>query len=473
MLTIDGKAKLPLYIQLYQQIKAEILDGVIGPGTKLKSSRETSAELGISRNTVELAYEQLLAEGLIASRPRSGYYAEAPETEAFRERESAGAGSEEVCESPRRDIRYDFQCGKLLSSELPCGLWHRLIGRCFHDYREELARQGSPLGEIGLRAEIQKQLRAERNVDCRAEQIVVTTGTQHCLSLICLLLKSMGRDSGVAMEEPGYDRARVTFQNNGLEVYPVTLDRHGPLVDSLGASGAAAPAPAALYTTPSHQFPTGVVMSAERRAALVEWAKAGDAFLIEDDYNCYYRHGARPLPSLQSLCADRVFYIGGFSDILFPCIGVAYLVVPENLLGRLRDRFQGHAPAVPFFTQKPLELFMREGHWESHLRKLRKRQKLKCEALTGALESRFGDRIRISGAEAGLHILIQAGWPAGEDELIRRAARAGVGVYPTRAHWHNPGKDEHGTVLLNYGGVELADIPTAAALLHRAWLGTE
>jgi GntR family transcriptional regulator/MocR family aminotransferase len=229
----------------------------------------------------------------------------------------------------------------------------------------------------------------------------------------------------------------------------------------------------AVYITPSCQFPTGLVMSAARRAGLAQWAVERDAYIVEDDYNCYYQHGGKRLPSLHGLCADRVFYVGGFSDILFPCISVSYVIVPEPLLDRLHGWFGNQVPAVPFFTQKPLELFLREGHWDSHLRKMRKRQKAKCESLTDALISKFGDRVRISGPDSGLHLLVQAGWPMKEDELVRRACREGVGVYPTRAYWRTPPDDEGGTVLLNYGGVSQGDIPAAADRLRRAWLGAD
>lgn len=459
---IDENSKIPLYTQLYKRIKADILNGTLKPGTKLKSSRAVSMELHISRNTVELAYGLLLAEGFITSRPRIGYYVEAVDIINFQECEAKNC--EGTTETPDQNIIYDFRCGKLLTSELPCNQWQRLTNRCFHDYREDLALQKSVFGEPALRTEIQKYIHNYRNVSCTAEQIVVATGTQFCLDLVCRLLKSVNKGLDIAVEEPGYDQSRMTLRNNGLSVCPMELDQHGAVVKTPASTNLIA-----AYITPSHQFPTGIVMPISRRNEFVEWAIQMDAFIIEDDYNCHFQHALRPLPSLQSLCADRVFYIGGFSDILFPCISVSYMVVPEKLLDRLHGLFDNRSPFVSFLTQKPLELFMKEGHWESHLRKTRKKQKAKCEALVGALKNKFGKSIHISGFHAGLHLLVKARWPVTEDELVNRAYQVGVGVYPTSRYWSRPEKGENGTVLLNYGGIPLQDIPLAVELLYEAW----
>jgi Transcriptional regulators containing a DNA-binding HTH domain and an aminotransferase domain (MocR family) and their eukaryotic orthologs len=463
MWMVDKAGKLPLYMQLYQQIREDIINGTLKAGLKLKSSREISEELHISRNTVELAYGQLFAEGFIASKPRRGYYVELSEPKKFHECEESNPSEAEIKSS--HHVAYDFRCGKLLLSELPCNQWQRLTGRCFHDFKESLAAQGSAFGEPGLRTEIQRYIHHYRNVQCSAEQIVVATGTQACLGLACQILKAINSGSGIAIEEPGYDQSRSTFSSNGLKIVPIALDERGLSADALAAADVMA-----AYATPSHQSPTGIVMPLSRRRELAEWAKQKKAYILEDDYNCHFQHDIKPLPSMQSLCPESVFYIGSFSDILFPCMRVSYMVIPENLLGGLHGWFDGHAPFVPFLTQKPLELFMKEGHWESHLRKMRKNQKGKCEALVGALNHKFGSRLHISGAHAGLHLLVEAGWPVTEDELIRRAAQAGVRVYPTSRYWSHPENGKNGTVLLNYGGIPPADIPAAVQLLYEAWL---
>ncbi|WP_101698372.1 MocR-like pyridoxine biosynthesis transcription factor PdxR [Clostridium minihomine] len=464
MWVLNEENKTPLYAQLYRQIKADILSGKLKPGTKLKSSRAVSAEFRISRNTVELAYNQLFAEGFIISQPRKGYYVDAQNIHPFLQCEAVSPQQELKVSEP--EILYDFQRGRLLLSDLPCSRWQRLLNRCFQDNKEALALKKSVFGELGLRTEIQKQLHNYRNVTCKVEQIVVTTGTQFCLDLICRLLHSIHTGAEIAMEEPGDDQSRITLQNHGFFPYPMGVDSQGAMAKSLTGTNVTA-----AYVTPSHQFPTGTVMSLSRRNEFAQWAVRKNTFLIEDDHNCHFQHGHKPLPSIQSLCPDRVFYIGGFSDILFPCVNVSYLVVPEPLLDTLHQWIDHHAPFVPFLTQKPLELFLKEGYWESHLRKMRKIQTAKCESLLSALKNKFGDSISISGFQSGLHLLIQARWPASEEELIHQARLAGVGVYPTSQYWFYPVKYEYGTVLLNYGGIPLEEISVAVDLLYQAWRG--
>lgn len=463
MWIVNKTDRMPLYMQLYQQIREDIANGTLKAGLKLKSSREISEELHISRNTVELAYGQLFAEGFIISKPRKGYYVELLEPRTFRKCEKTNDSETE--EKPAQDIIYDFRYDKLQLSELPCNQWQRLTGRCFHDFKESLAAQGSAFGEIGLRAEIQRYIHHYRNVQCTAEQIVVTTGTQSCLGLVCQMLKAINNDSGIAMEEPGYDQSRSTLINNGLKTVPAALDESGLIARALATADIMA-----AYTTPSHQFPTGIVMPMSRRRELVEWAEQNETYIIEDDYNCHFQHDSKLLPSIQSLCPDRVFYIGSFSDILFPCMRVSYMVIPKKLLEEVQGWFDHHAPFVPFLTQKPLELFMKEGYWESHLRKMRKLQKLKRDALVNALTSEFGDRIAISGYQAGLHLLVRAKWQMEEGELIQRARQAGVGVYATSKYWNQNDNSQRGTILMNYGGIPLPQIPVAVKLLREAWI---
>ncbi|MDR1000510.1 MAG: PLP-dependent aminotransferase family protein [Clostridiales bacterium] len=486
MWKIDEKIATPLYVQLYTQIKADILNGTLKAGTKLRSSRAISTEMCISRNTANLAYDSLFAEGLISSQPRIGYYVENLDIGTCQQSHASAckcgvydctcdckgctcnnSNNSEAGSAPEQNIIYDFQYGKLLNYELPCNVWHRLIGRCLREYREDIDWKKNFFGEFGLRTEIQKYISTYRDVNCSAEQIVITTGTQFCLDIVCRLLKFLNKDRGmrrgIAMEEPGYDQSRVILENNDLRIYPMELDQHGAAVKSIAGAEAIA-----AYVTPSHQFPTGIVMPLSRRQELSEWANGKNAFIIEDDYNCHFQHGVRPLPAIQSLCPDRVFYIGGFSE-LFPCINVSYMVVPQTMLGLLHKLYDNYAPFTSFLTQKSLEMFMREGYWESHLRKMRKNQKIKCEALISALKNKFGDSIHISGFQAGLHLLVHARWNIKEDELISRAYQAGVGVYPVSKYWANPQKREDKTVLLNYGGISPQDIPVAVDLLYNAW----
>jgi GntR family transcriptional regulator/MocR family aminotransferase len=419
-------------------------------------------DLNISRNTVDLAYQSLFAEGFIKSKPRIGYFVD-ENCELLNNCENDADNDNTLM--PGNNLIYDFRCEKLLTSELPCALWNKLINRCFDDYRGDMAEQKSVFGDAELRTEIRKVVYKYRNVNCVPEQIIITPDIQFSIELICRILKSLDTGPNVAMEEPGLYKSRDTFKRNGLNIRSMGMDQHGASANTIQRDVIAA------YITPSHQFPTGVVMSLPRRIEFANWAKRKGAYIIEDDCNCFFHHFTRPLPSVNSLAADKVFYIGGFSDLLFPCLSVSYLVVPEKFLDILHSWYDGRVPFVSFLMQKPLELFIKDGHLESHLRKMKKLQRVKCETLVNTLNNKFGETIRIIGFNSGLHLLVQAKWPIDEDELIRSAHQAGVGVYPTSNYWSGPKTDHEATVLLNYGGISVQDIPPAVDLLYKTWRG--
>jgi GntR family transcriptional regulator/MocR family aminotransferase len=609
MTILDGSVKMPLYAQLYEQIKADILSGRVKAGAKLVSSRKASGDLGVSRNTVELAYEQLFAEGFITSLPRKGYYvaycmdfprrgqsaaaeradgrvgtgaaapdraagrkaadsashnrtdgrvgtgAAAPASIGSREENSAARGRSAVpCEPGAlqdlharpaccgetaplagHGIVYDFGGGSLIASELPLGQWQKLVNKCFRDHGDGFARQSAAFGELGLRREIQKYIHDYRGVNCSAEQIVVAPGAQPCLALACQMLKMAYAVRAVAVGEQCGGISLATIRICGLEPRPMGTSQNdlglGLGLGSLNPTGAAAvsaqaaagaearaprigarahfPADAhteisdaadaragdrggggvcatAAYVAPSGLFQGGLAMPMPRRRELVEWACGNDAYIVEDDAGCQLRHGQIPLPSLQSMCADRVFYIGGFSDILFPGDGLSYLVIPRGLAECLREEISRIAPRAPFMSQKPLELFISEGYWESHLRRMAKMRKIKCELLEKEINRWFGDRAAVSWQGSGSQLLVSARWRATDGELVERARRAGVRVCPTPqcrqglenisgggsgSNGGNGSNGVSGAVFLNYVGISRADIPAAAARLYEAWLG--
>jgi GntR family transcriptional regulator/MocR family aminotransferase len=464
MIVLDEKSKTPLYAQLCEQIKEDIVRGGIKSGAMLPSSRKLAADLRISRNTVELAYEQLYAEGFLISKPRRGYFAELPSFELLSRGHWAELNEKEPDGQAENAAIYDFQNERLHPDEFPFEKWKALTNKCFRDYKTGFLQYGCPLGEPGLRSEIQRHIFKYRQVTCQAKQIVIGSGTQSCLELLCPTLKPRGLR--IAMEEPGHDRTRATLRNNGFEVRPVGLDEKGIGVERLRRMDVAA-----AYVTPSRQYPTGIIMPRDRRLALVEWARQNDAFLIEDDDNCCFQYDEKPLPSLQSLCSDRVIYIGSFADLTFPAIGIAYMVLPHSLLDEFCERHCSDTTLAPFLTQKTLELFMREEYWEGHVRKTVRQQRKKRDRLVSALKGEFGDRVQIQGSQAGLHVLVQAKWRTTEAELVGRAARAGVKVQPTSVFWSGSPSGGHATVLLHYSGMTPAQIPDAVRLLREAWLG--
>lgn len=460
---LNEKVTTPLYTQLYRQIKTEICNGHFKPGTKLPSSRKLANDLQVSRNTVELAYDQLHSEGYIFTRPKSGYYIENIDFTSF-PNISQNSHQEKVCEEKDyTNIKYDFQYGNLDPSQLPILKWQKMTNRCFREYKNELAKYNNIYGEIGLRKEILKYLNDYRGVKCSVDQIIVCSGTHYCLNTIAQLIKE--DVSNVAIEEPGFFLARDTFQSYNFEVSPVTLDTYGLDVNQLSSTKANA-----VYVTPSHQFPTGTIMPISRRLELIDWANKSDSIIIEDDYSCHLRYNVKAVQSLQSLSKERVVYIGSFSKYLLPSIRVSYMVLPEKLINRFSKMFYRYPSSVPFIIQKTLQLFMEEGFWDSYIRKTIRFQKKKHDALVQALNKEFGHTITILGKDAGLHLLVQVKWPMKEEELIDKASKVGVRVYPTSEMWSYRKNLDCGAVLMGFGAIPLEHIPIAVKILRKSWI---
>lgn len=461
MLLLDNNLEIPLYIQLYRQFRDQILNGELDANSKLPSNRKLCNDLNISRNTVDMAYQQLYSEGFIYSKPRMGYYVEKLDYTSYKSKVHTEQQAFPSFITDNSLIKYDFRYGKLNENDLPVSQWHKLSNKCFKEAQSELSSYGPTFGEYGLRDEILKYLQYYRGIECSSSQIIIGAGVHYCLGMLCQLL---GNSTPVAMEDPGYHVTRFTFENHGFTVNPITLDSQGLNVKELSLTNSKA-----VYVTPSHQYPLGIIMPISRRLQIIDWATKNDSIIIEDDYSCHLRYNTKPVQSLQSLCGDKVVYIGSFSKFLFPSIRLAFMILPENLMDKFSALFNGYPPSVAWPIQKTLELFMKEGHWESYLRKNNKQQKKKHDKLVDLLNKNFGDRISIYGMNAGLHLLVQAKWDTTEEELIDKANQSGVKVYPTSRFWKNQHNKLTSTVLLGFSGLNFEDIEPAVNLLHDAW----
>lgn len=463
MFVLKDKIHIPLYIQLYEQFRDKILKGDLNYGDKLPSSRKLCSDLKISRNTVDLAYHQLYSEGYIISRPRKGYYVENIDFSSIHCASEPFEGDQPLLQYEENSTIYDFKYGKLSEEDLPIDQWQKLTNKCIRKYREGMTSYGPTFGEPGLREEILKYLHYYRGVKCTSEQIFIGAGVHYCLGMLCQLIRH--NTTTIAMEEPGYHITRKTLENNGFKVRPIELDSAGLNVKELKVTDAKA-----VYVTPSHQYPLGIIMPVSRRLELIEWAQKYSSLIIEDDYSCHLRYNTKPVQSLQSLCNDKVVYIGSFSKFLFPTLRVSYMIIPKPMLDKFSTMFEGYPSSVPFIMQKTLELFMKEGHWESYLRKNNRIQKKKHDKLVETLKKEFDDKISILGMNAGIHILLQTKWNMSERELIKRAQNAGVKVYPTSKFWKSSNKDLNGAVILGFGGIQFEEIEPAVKLLGKAWL---
>ncbi|KUF32565.1 MULTISPECIES: PLP-dependent aminotransferase family protein [Lysinibacillus] len=452
----------PLYLQLYSYIKAEIQNGNILAQTKLPSQRSLAKHLQISRNTVDAAYQQLLAEGYVISKEREGLYVVELERGYF---QTSSNHFEPQLATPQEQqlpsIKYNFNYGDINLKDFPYKIWRTLTLQSLNEEQAHLLLYGDPQGELELRNYIASYLYEARGVQCQGDQIVIGAGLQFLMGIVCHLI---GRNELFAMEDPGYYRVRYLFKDHGIKVKPIPLDEHGIHISQLRNSRVKA-----VYVTPSHQFPIGTVMPISRRLALLEWAKDENAYIIEDDYDGEFRYAGKPIPALQGLDSnDRVIYMGTFSKSLIPSIKLSYMVLPRELT-LLFNNNNYYVQTVSRLHQHTLQLFMESGHWERHLNKTRNGYKRRYEALLKSIHQILGDNVKIHGASSGLHILLEPNNKMSEEELIETAKRVGVKVYPTSIFYANPSVIQHAKVLLGFANLGVEEIDKGIKLLKHAW----
>ncbi|MBZ5611879.1 MAG: PLP-dependent aminotransferase family protein [Acidobacteriia bacterium] len=452
---VNPDSAIPLRRQIYQEWRKAILTGRFHRGDQVPSSRELAVTLGISRSTVTEAYEQLAAEGYLESAHGSGTYVcrHIPDELLKARRAPAnGAAANTSIRLSRYGLRLredldqhraapgviQFSSGRPDLSQFPFRVWRKLLGRHVREAKPQLfdyAEQSA--GYEPLRREVAASLSRSRAVRCTAEQVVIVNGSQQGLDLCVRLLLEPG--DVVALEEPGYQGARRVFSTYGARLRPARVDAEGIVIRDLGKKARL------VYVTPSHQFPAGISMSLARRLELLDWARRSGATLIEDDYAAEYRYNGPPLPALQGLAADvPVVYIGTFSKVMFPGLRIGYVIVPPQLvrpLTRAKWLADRHTPVL---EQAALADFIREGHLERHIRRMRRLYGRRREALVEAIAHHFGDRAEILGDAAGMHVLVRF-----EDgAMLERTARNRVQVVNSQYCYLN--KTAHHELVLGF-----------------------
>ncbi|XEC94261.1 PLP-dependent aminotransferase family protein [Paenibacillus tarimensis] len=455
---LDDSSSEPLYMQIYSYIKQEIIAGRIPPSAKLPSIRELSDQLGVSRNPVEAAYQQLVMEGYAVSRSKSGIFAVEAEP---------GLESDEPPLVPvyspqdKSDFAIDFGFDRMALDHFPYSTWRKLALSVLQPAYKELYLYGDPQGESGLRKEIASYLRSSRGILCSPDQIIVTSGTQQSLLLISQMMKC--EHNAIAVEEAIHSGVRMILSHQGFELLPIPLDEDGLSVHHLSHSKAAA-----VYVTPSHQFPYGMIMPSYRRRKLLDWSRDTGGLIIEDDYDSEFRFAGKPLHSLFGLSPHgNVVYIGTFSKALAPALRLGFMVLPPKLLERYYTGFQEYDQTASRLQQKTMQLFMEEGYFDRHIRKMKLQYRKKQTFLLKEVSS-LGDHVAIRGTCSGLHIVLEVKSGATEAELTKLAEQAGVRVYPVSIY-HIAGEPAVPSVLLGFGGLEHDEIFRGIKLLKEAW----
>lgn len=433
--------------RLYEAAKAAIHQQRLGAGSKLPSSRDLARELRIARNTVIAAFEQLAAEGYVVSARGSGTYVADLQAHSASMRgvgaapQAAAATAPPVADAaplvrlsrrgqeltgyaagPQFEIQ-PFAPGEPDFSSFPFKLWQRLQNRVWREARADLLDYGQSGGYLPLRRAITEYLRISRSVKVEVEQVMITAGTQQSLDLCAQLLADAGDTAWV--EDPCYWGARRVLQARELKLRPITVDADGM---ALGDADLLT-RPRLIYVTPSHQYPTGAVMSLARRRELLEVAVRKDAWILEDDYDSEFRYTGRPLAALQGLDNDdRVLYMGTFSKVLYPGIKVGYLVVPPALIDAFRSALYDLQRPGQLTVQATLADFITQGHFTTHIRKIRQTYGARRELLRRMLAQQLPASVTISREESGLHLVIELPDRIDDVALARRAAAAHISV---------------------------------------------
>jgi GntR family transcriptional regulator / MocR family aminotransferase len=452
-LRFDKQSERSLRRQLYEELRGAILGGRLSAGCRLPSTRALAESLGISRTTVTECYEDLISEGYLHAKIGSGTFVcdDLPEqllkvapsptsnSVAKQTRLSArlSAYGKRVLEMPlgttEGQMPLNFAHWRPAFDHLPTRVWRRLVARHINaaeathfDYSED------PLGHQPLREAIARYLAKSRAVRCEPSQVIICAGAQGAMDLITRVL--VDPQDEVAIEDPGYLGARNIFAAQGAKLFPVRLDESGLNVGELKSQSSSKTR--FVYVSPSHQFPTGVLLSLSRRLELLAWAHEQHAFVIEDDYDSEYRYRGRPVPALQGLDQnERVIYVGTFSKVLFPSLRLGYMVIPGSLVESLARAKRLTDRQSPLIEQCALTDFINEGHLERHIRRMRTLYGQRRQALVDALSVHLNGRASIVGDEAGMHLMVRLKTALTDSQLIARAAKRGVELISARPYY--------------------------------------
>lgn len=468
---LDGSSPVPQYVQLYEHIKHEIVSGRLAENDRLPSVRKLADFLDLSTTPIELAYQQLVAEGFVESEPRRGLYVrKLPEPYA---RLGNDGGPDDGYNGkrafPTRDNKvyeYDFHLSKNDFTHFPFQTWRKLFRQALCPERSGLLFYGDPQGEPGLRHEIAKYLHRFRGVACSPEQIVIGADQHLLLNFLSMMLKD--RSGEIAFENPGYVLFSSTFRKHGYRIVPISLEEDGIDIRELYASGVKL-----VSVSPSHQFPRGMIMPISKRLQLLEWADQTGGYIIEDDYDGEFRYHGRPIPSLQGLRRNgNVIYLGGFSQVLAPALCVNYMVLPYSLLEefrRLQHELLFEQSSSPLH-QTTLQLFMEKGFLEKHIRKMRNVYRKKHDLLIDSIRTHFGENANVIGKDAGFHILLEVDSPKPEEQMVREAKEAGIRVGSAAFAWLSPPATARKEFFIGFGGIPLERIDAGIKLLSDIWL---
>ncbi len=469
----DNNSGKSLYVQLYEYLKKEISEGGIASGERLPSLRKLSKNLGVSITTVKLAYDQLIVEGYLESRPQSGYFAvDGVATDSnitSSESRKSNAGSNDS------DNNENDKAGRISSGCDPASFdfvkWKKCMSSVLNETPERLLSEADRQGEPELRKEISSYLYKSRGVICNPGQVVVSAGTQQLVNHLARLLKMMGIGL-VCTEDPGYLPVRESFRDWGFSISTIPVRDDGIEIEKLPVN-----IRTAVYVSPQNQFPTGAVMPVARRHQLLDWAKMNDSIIIEDDYNSELRYFGMPVPALQGLDQGiRVVYIGSFTSTLFPAVRISYMVLPEEMTKIYDTIKMKYDQTCSKTEQLTLALFMQRGYYQTNLRHVRKLYSRKLQETLNAIQDFGGEQsfITAENSKSGLNLILridthtrtitgadQSGMDEVRNELAKRLIKSAAAIGLKVKDVDQLDHDDRIFLLFYYNQIPLEDIRTS------------
>lgn len=467
MIYIDKTRTSSIYQQIYDQLASQIMQDVLKAGTKLPATRKLAEDLGISRNTVNKAYQQLLAEGYLISKEGSGYFVNnLPHPIHGKVVSHHLAPKRSTTPSPKYDLNYGCMSGDVF----PHKSWRKCLNHAL-DYLSSAQTLSYPdhHGEPQLREAIAEYISQSRGVICDANQIIITSGLQYSMELIAHIF---GHTSKViAVDNPSYDGIRPIFKNHGFQICGLPVLPSGWDINSLEQTKADL-----VYLTPSHQFPTGMVLPVSKRLELLNLAQKRNMYLLEDDYDGELRYSTNPIPSMHSLDREqRVIYLGTFSKSFGPNIRTAFIVFPHALMQKYQDMFERYHCQVPTINQLALAEFITSGEYAKHINRLCTEYKKRMQDFKQLVHEIFQDKVHLHGGEAGIHFLMDVISDSSTEDLIRSAQSIGLRLYSSKPLYLDDAYENlaHPQLLVGLPTLDLPSIRPVLEQLKTLWFSHE
>lgn len=460
---LESRGQNSIYEYIYKCIREDILNGTLKEGDRLPSKREFARTHAIAVITVENAYAQLQIEGYITAKPKSGFYVNdigmqyIPDEEKIGFIEDTKSGVHENSYGQKENAKknnsgkwtIDFSSNSLVEDAFPFATWTKLMRRILSEKEPVFLKSPEAKGVVELRTAIADYLKRAKGLDISKEQIIVGPGTEY---LHHILMQLIGYNRLVAVEDPGYKKVGQIYQSHGLKCLYLPVDKQGLIVDNLLNSNVSL-----VHISPSHHFPTGCVMSIERRHQLLKWAKSNKSYVIEDDYDSEFRFSGKPIPTLASMDEHQVIYMNTFTKTLAPSIRIAYMVLPKDLMFKYEKKLSFYSGTVSSFEQYTLAAFLKEGYYERHINRMRNYYRLHRTNILNAIQkSELVGKVLVEEENAGLHFILNLNMEPKleEEKFVNQLEEVGIHLSPISRYCYNCQKKYKNKYLIYYANIE-------------------